>query len=53
MSKNPGRRVSVVKPRTCLRTGTFRMMDMSVRAINESESADILFGSKLIMAPCS
>jgi hypothetical protein len=47
MSKNPGRNVSSTKPRTCLRMGISNMMDISVKAINDSVSRQTLFESKI------
>jgi hypothetical protein len=47
ISKNPGRNVSNTNPRTCLKTGISKMMDMSVKAINANVNAHTLFEPKV------
>jgi hypothetical protein len=44
--KNPGRTVRRAKPKTCLKMGMSRAMKMSVKAMNASVNAHILFEPK-------
>jgi hypothetical protein len=45
--KNPGRKVSKAKPKTCLKMGISRIMKMSVRAMKSRVNAHIFRESKL------
>ncbi len=48
--KNPGKKVSRAKPKTCLKIGTSRIMKMSVKAMKDSVNAHIVLESKLGIA---
>jgi hypothetical protein len=50
-SKNPGRKVSRTKPKTCLKIGMSRAMRISVKAMNDSVKAHNVLESKLAIAP--
>jgi len=48
--KNPGRKVSRAKPKTCLKIGMSRIMKMSVMTMNDSVNAHIVRESKFAIA---
>ena len=48
--KNPGRKVSRAKPKTCRKMGMSRIMKMSVKAMNDSANAQIVLESKVAIA---
>src|SRR5665647_1052281 len=50
ISKNPGRKVSKAKPKTCLKMGMSRAMKTSVKAMKDSVKAHIVRESKLAIA---